>query len=195
MFFSGGGGGGEEELQVTTAETFSQDDASSKQTCLCYILYISQWGFRCRVCLQVIVKGVLDPRLSWADTCAVRLRQPVDLVHVLKTVKGLFSSFHHGLHGAVGMMFIHIRSMLLYVICLLHVYVCYMSSSRALLLHVYVCYTLLYVIYLLYVICLLCLVLGGVVRVRLYVIYAHLCNHILLQKWLWWDLGHSSVHC
>ena len=24
---------------------------------------------------------------------------------------------------------------------------------------------------------------GGVVRVRLYVIYAHLCNHILLQKW------------
>ena len=23
---------------------------------------------------------------------------------------------------------------------------------------------------------------------------AHLCNHILLQKW-WWDLGHSSVHC
>ncbi len=28
----------------------------------------------------------------------------------------------------------------------------------------------------------ICLVLGGVVRVRLYVIYAHLCNHILLQK-------------
>jgi hypothetical protein len=41
------GGGGEEELQGTTAETFSQDDASSKQPCLCYILYISQWGFRC----------------------------------------------------------------------------------------------------------------------------------------------------
>jgi hypothetical protein len=30
-FFSGGVGGGEEELQDTTAETFSQDDASSKQ--------------------------------------------------------------------------------------------------------------------------------------------------------------------
>ena len=28
----------------------------------------------------------------------------------------------------------------------------------------------------------ICLVLGGVVRVRLYVIYAHLCNHILLQS-------------
>jgi hypothetical protein len=45
MFFSGGGGGGEEELQGTTAETFSQDDASSKQPCLCYILYIAQWFF------------------------------------------------------------------------------------------------------------------------------------------------------
>jgi hypothetical protein len=67
MFFSGGAGGGEEELQDTTAER----------------------GFRCLACLQAIVKGVLDPRLPWADTCAVRLRQPVDLVHELKTVKGL----------------------------------------------------------------------------------------------------------
>ncbi len=40
----------------------------------------------------------------------------------------------------------------------------------------------------------ICLVLGGVVRVRLYIIYAHLCNHILLQSG-GWDLGHSSVHC
>ena len=28
----------------------------------------------------------------------------------------------------------------------------------------------------------ICPVLGGVVRVRLYVIYAHLCNHILLSS-------------
>ena len=28
----------------------------------------------------------------------------------------------------------------------------------------------------------ICLVIGGVVRVRLYVIYAHLCNHILLSS-------------
>ena len=28
----------------------------------------------------------------------------------------------------------------------------------------------------------ICLVLGGVVRVRLYVIYAYLCNHILRQS-------------
>jgi hypothetical protein len=38
----------------------------------------------------------------------------------------------------------------------------------------------------------ICLVLGEVVRVRLYIIYAHLCNHILLQSG-WWDLGHSSI--
>jgi hypothetical protein len=47
MFFSRGGGGGEEELQGTTDETFSHDDTSSKQPCLCYILYIAQWVFRC----------------------------------------------------------------------------------------------------------------------------------------------------
>jgi hypothetical protein len=41
-------------------------------------------------CLQVITEGVLDPRLSWTDTCDVQSRQPVDLVHGLKTVKGLF---------------------------------------------------------------------------------------------------------
>ena len=28
----------------------------------------------------------------------------------------------------------------------------------------------------------MCLVLGGVVRVRLYVIYAHLCNHMQLRS-------------
>ena len=36
------------------------------------------------------------------------------------------------------------------------------------------------------------LVRGGVVRVRLYGIYAHLCNHMLLRSG--GDLGHSSVH-
>ena len=33
-----------------------------------------------------------------------------------------------------------------------------------------------------YYISVICLVLGGVLRVRLYIIYAHLCNHILLQS-------------
>ena len=74
------------------------------------------------------------------------------------------------------MMLMHMRSMLLYVICLLHVYVCYMSLALELdMLFVVICY--------MSVICcmsVICLVLGGVVRVRLYIIYAHLCNHIPL---------------
>jgi hypothetical protein len=41
LIFFLGDGGGEEELQGTTAEAFSQDDASSKHPCLCYILYIT----------------------------------------------------------------------------------------------------------------------------------------------------------
>ena len=44
MFFSGGGGGGEEELQGTTAETFSQDDASSKQSWVYVIYYMLSSG-------------------------------------------------------------------------------------------------------------------------------------------------------
>jgi hypothetical protein len=42
------------------------------------------------------------------------------------------------------------------------------------------CYMSITCICLLYVV--ICLVLGGVVRVRLYVIYAHLCNHMLLRS-------------
>ncbi len=84
IFFLGGRWRG----RGTTAEAFSQDDASSKQPCLCYILYIEQWKFRCSM-RQTIANGGPDPRLPWADTCAVRLRQPVDLVHALTTVKGL----------------------------------------------------------------------------------------------------------
>jgi hypothetical protein len=88
-----------------------------------YILYIAQWFFSLHMS-SGLAKGVLDPRLPWADTFAVRLRQPVDLVHALKTVKGLLLLVHHGLHRVVGMLFMHMRCMLLYVICLLHVYVC-----------------------------------------------------------------------
>ncbi len=72
-----------------TAETFSQDDTSSKHPWVYVIYYMLNSGGFAVVCLQDIAKGVLDPRLPWADTCAVRLRQPVDLVHGLKTVKGL----------------------------------------------------------------------------------------------------------
>ncbi len=45
-----------------------------------------------------------------------------------------------------------------------------MSSSRALLIYVYVCYMLLYVMSVITYMSVICLVIGGVVRVRLYVI-------------------------
>ncbi len=49
FFFWGGWGRGIGIPGRRTAETFSQDDASSKQPCLCYILYIAQWKFRCNM--------------------------------------------------------------------------------------------------------------------------------------------------
>ena len=58
-----------------------------------------------------------------------------------------------------------------------YVVMCYMSITCICLLYVGICY--------MSMICymsVLCLVLGGVVRVRLYIIYAHLCNHISLQS-------------
>ena len=39
----------------------------------------------------------------------------------------------------------------------------------------------------------ICLVLGGVVRVRLYVIYAHLCNHMLLRSGGAWGTALYTV--
>jgi hypothetical protein len=48
---------------------------------------------------------------------------------------------------------------------------CYLSMSV-------ICWYMIYVSYMLYVCYMYSL--GGVVRVRLYIIYAHLCNHILL---------------
>jgi hypothetical protein len=97
-----------------------------------------------------LAKGVLDPRLPWTDTFAVRLRQPVDLVHTLKTVKGLlllvpprtprssgYDVYAHAVYVVICYMSLKcIRCYMLYVSYML--YVCYMSS------------------------------LGGVVRVRLY---------------------------
>jgi hypothetical protein len=58
-FLSWGVGGGEVELQTRTAEVLSQDDASSKQSFLYYILYIDKF------------------------------RQPDDFFHTLQTVQGL----------------------------------------------------------------------------------------------------------
>jgi hypothetical protein len=93
IFFFGGAGKGKRNSRVRNAETMRRCFAGRSEfrtsLCLCYILYIAQWFFFATTCLQTIAKGVLDPRFPWVDTFAVRLRQSVDLVHALKTVKGL----------------------------------------------------------------------------------------------------------
>ena len=180
--FLGGAGAGKRSSRARFAEKFSQN--GGLQTALFGVIYymLSSGGFAA-ACLQAIAKGVSSilgrPGQTRAMFQASTTRRPV---HTLTTVEGLLLLGPPGLHGVVGMMFMHMWSMLLYVICLLHVYVCYMSLALELdMLFVVICcmsvicYMLLFVVICyMSVICympVICLVLGGVVRVRLYVIY------------------------
>jgi len=91
IFFFGGVGEGKRNSRARNAETMRRCFAGRcefRTALFMYILYIAQWFFSLHMS-SGLAKGVLDPRLPWADTFAVRLRQPVDLVHALKTVKGL----------------------------------------------------------------------------------------------------------
>ena len=180
-FFLGGRGRGRGVPGRVLLRSFRRT-AGSKQPCVCIYYMLSSGGFAA-ACLQAIAKGVSSilgrPGQTRAMFQASTTRRPV---HTLTTVEGLLLLVPPGLHGVVGMMFMHMRSMLLYVICLLHVYVCYMSLALELdMLFVVICcmsvicYMLLFVVICyMSVICympVICLVLGGVVRVRLYVIY------------------------
>jgi hypothetical protein len=104
--------------------------AGAKPPLFCVIYYILSSGGFAAACLQAIVKGVSSilgrPGQTRAMFQASTTRRPV---HTLTTVAGLLLLVPPGLHGVVGMMFMHMRSMLLYVICLLHVYVCYVSLA------------------------------------------------------------------
>jgi hypothetical protein len=101
---------------------------------------LSSEGFA-TACLQVITKGVLDPRLSWAERALLGLRQPVDLVHTLKTVKGLLllvplrTTRISGYDVYAHVVYVVICYVSYVVICYMSVvcdmlYVCYMSSAR-----------------------------------------------------------------
>jgi hypothetical protein len=57
--------------------------------CVCFIYYMLGSGGFAAACLQSIVKGVLDPRLSLANTCSPRSSTARRPSHALKTVKGL----------------------------------------------------------------------------------------------------------
>ena len=181
MFFLGGRGRGRGVPGRVLLRSFRRT-AGSKQPLCMFILYVEQWRFRCGMSSGHRERGFFDPRTPWADACDVSGFNNSSTCSTLTTVEGLLLLVPPGLHGVVGMMFMHMRSMLLYVICLLHVYVCYMSLALELdMLFVVICcmsvicYMLLFVVICyMSVICympVICLVLGGVVRVRLYVIY------------------------
>jgi hypothetical protein len=53
MLFLGGVGEGKRNSRSRTAEVFFEDDTSSKQPSLCYILYVEQLG----VSLQYVFKS------------------------------------------------------------------------------------------------------------------------------------------
>ncbi len=57
---------------------------------LCYILYIEQWGFHF-IKFQTIVKSALDLDVLNSVRVLFMFRQPVDLLHTLKTVKGMLN--------------------------------------------------------------------------------------------------------
>ena len=140
-FFSWGGRGRGKGAPGHGCRGVFADDAGSKRPC--YMLYI----IYCAVEVSLFhASGRRErwPRssLPWGRHVRCSGFDSPSTGPAPKTVKVLLLLVPHGLHGAVGMMFMHMQSMLLYVICLLHVYVCYM------LLYV-IC--LLYVIYLLYV--------------------------------------------
>ncbi len=133
------------------------------------IYYMFTSGGFTAVCLQVITKGVLDPRLSWTEGALFRFRQPVDLVHTLKTVKGLLhlvpprTPRSSGYDVYAHVVYVVICYMSITCICLLYVVICYMSvtcymSVMCLVLgsssYMYVsgiCCYVLYVYYMLYV--------------------------------------------
>jgi hypothetical protein len=86
--FSLGGRGGKRKNQGTVNRVGRWTTRAFKQSYF-VIYYMLSSGSFTAVCLQAIAKGVLDPRLPWAERALLGLRQPVDLVHTLKTVKGL----------------------------------------------------------------------------------------------------------
>ncbi len=106
------------------AETFSQDERAPNSP-VCVIYYMLNSGGFAAECLQSMSKGGSSILGRPGQTCvmfqASTTRRPV---HTLTTVQGLLPSFHHGLHGGVGMIFCaHVVYVVCYVsvICLLYV--------------------------------------------------------------------------
>ena len=90
IFFLGGRGRGNGGVRASTAESFSQDDTRFQTVPFFYVIYyiLHSGGFRCSM-LQAIAKSALDLDALGRLVALFELRQPVDLFHTLKTVKGM----------------------------------------------------------------------------------------------------------
>jgi hypothetical protein len=105
-------------------------------------------------CLHTITKGVLDPRCPGKCTCVLQVSTTRRPVPHIRTVKGQLhlvpsrTPRSSGYDVYAHVVYVVICNMSVICICLLYVVICYMS---------FICYM-----------SVICLVLGGVVRVRLY---------------------------
>ncbi len=124
-----GGRGGKRKRQGTVSRVGRWTTLAFKHPHF-VIYYMLNSGCFVAACLQAISKGVLDPRLPWTDTCDVRLRQPVDLVHTLNTVKGLWllvpprTPRSSGYDVYAHAVYVVICYMSITCICLLYVVIC-----------------------------------------------------------------------
>jgi hypothetical protein len=124
--------GGEKKTPGHGQQGRSLDDTRFQTVPFCYILYIAQWKFRCSM-RQTIPNGDPDPRCPGQTGAIFRLRQSVDLVHVLKTMEGLLflvpprtpRSSGYDVYAYAVYVVICYKSIT--CICLLYVVICYIS--------------------------------------------------------------------
>jgi hypothetical protein len=117
---------------VCVPEKFLQDErVPNRPVCVIYYMLIS--GGFASTCLQTIAKGGSSILGLPGQTCVMfqvsTTRRPV---HILTTVEGLLPSFRHGLHGAVGMIFLCTCGLCCYMLYVYYMlYSCYMSGSES----------------------------------------------------------------
>ena len=131
IFFLGGRGRGRGAPGCVLLRGFSQDERAPNSP-VCVIYYMLSSGSFAAACLQAIAKGGSSILGRPGQTCAMfqasTVRRPV---HTLTTVEGLLSSFRHGLHGTVGMVFLCTCGLCCYMLYVYYMlYACYMSSSE-----------------------------------------------------------------
>jgi hypothetical protein len=144
IFFLGGRGRGRGTPGHNCRGVFTGRREFQTTLFMLYIIYycaVEVSKFRCSM-RQTIANGDPDPRCPGQTRVMFGIRQPVDLVHALKTLKGLLLLVPPRTPRSSGY---DVYAHEVYVV------ICYMSV---------VC-----------CISVICLVLGGVVRVRFYVIY------------------------